>query len=104
MIETPHLSFPLRLAGRRFAAVEQDSADHIAECVEAAARTELGWRIEAPDFGIPDYVLAAGGVDLDELRGALLDSEPRAAAVAELIESFDDLRAEHVRILIEEEY
>lgn len=104
MIETPHLSFPLRLAGGRFAAVEQDSSQHIAECVEAAARTELGWRIEAPDFGIPDYVLAAGGVDLDELRGALLDSEPRAIAVVELIDSFDDLRAEHVRILIEEEY
>lgn len=104
MIENPHLSFPLRLVGGRFAVVEQDSPRHVAECVEAAARTERGWRIEAPTFGIPDYVLAAGGVDVDELREALLESEPRASAVVELIESFDDLRAESVRILIEEEY
>lgn len=104
MTETPHLSFPLRIVGRRFAVVEQDSSQHVGECVEAAVRTERGWRIEAPDFGIPDYVLAAGGVELHELRSAVLDSEPRAAAVVELISSFDDLRAESVRILIEEEY
>jgi hypothetical protein len=104
MTETPHLSFPLRLVGGRFATVEQDSPQHIAECVEAAARTERGWRIEAPDFGVPDYVLAAGGVDVGELRSALLESEPRAAFAIELVESFADLRAERVRILIEEEF
>ncbi|ADB50173.1 hypothetical protein [Conexibacter woesei] len=103
MTGNPHLSLPLRVERGRFATVEQDSAQHIAECVEAAARTELGSRIEAPDFGIPNYLMAAGGVDVDELRAALLDSEPRADAVVELVESLDDLRAESIRILIDEE-
>lgn len=115
MNETPHLSLPLRtvrghydedsrLIGVRFAAVEQDSSQHVAECVEAAARTELGWRVEAPEFGVPSYVLAAGGVDVVELRDALLTSEPRADVAIDLVDSFDDLRAESFRILIEEEF
>jgi hypothetical protein len=104
MTGIPHLSLPLRLANGRFATVEQDSTQQIAECVEAAARTEQGWRVEAPEFGIPDYTMAVGGVDVDELREALVTSEPRAEIVAELVESLDDLRAESIRILIEEEY
>lgn len=104
MIDTPHLSLPLRLDRTAFAAVEQDSPQHVAECVEAAARTELGWRIEAPDFGVPPYLMAAGGVDVDELREAIVVSEPRADVVVELVESIDDLRAESIRILIEEEF
>ncbi|HST43087.1 MAG TPA: hypothetical protein VLK58_26410 [Conexibacter sp.] len=104
MTDIPHLSVPLRIANKRFAAVEQDSAQHVAECVEAAVRTELGSRVEAPDFGVPSYVLAAGGVDVDELREAIVTSEPRAEVVAELVDSLDDLRAESIRILIEEEY
>jgi hypothetical protein len=104
MIETPHLSLPLRLSRRRFATVEQDSAQHVAECVEAAAHTELGWRVEAPEFGVPPYLMAAGGVDPEELREAIVASEPRAEAIVELVESFDELRAESIRILIEEEF
>ncbi|MDO8209290.1 hypothetical protein [Conexibacter sp. CPCC 206217] len=104
MIDTPHLSLPLRLDRGTFAAVEQDSPQQVAECVEAAARTELGWRVEAPEFGVPNYMMTAGGVDVDELREALVTSEPRAEVVAELVESLGDLRAESIRILIEEEY
>ncbi len=104
MIDIPHLSLPLRLVNKRFATVEQDSSRHVAECVEAAARTELGSRIEAPEFGIPSYVMAASGADLDELRDALVTSEPRVELVADLIESLSDARAEQIRILIEEEY
>lgn len=103
MIENPHLSFPLRFGHAGFATVEQDSAQHVAECVEAAARTELGWRIEAPDFGVPSYVMAAGGVDADELREALITSEPRVEPVVELIDTVEDARTESIRILIEEE-
>ncbi|MDO8187216.1 hypothetical protein Q5424_09360 [Conexibacter sp. JD483] len=103
MSDTPHLSLPLRLDRSAFARVEQDSAQHVAECVEAAARTELGWRLEVPDFGVPSYLMAVGGVDVDELREALLTSEPRAATVVELVDSLEDLRAESIRILIEEE-
>lgn len=104
MDKIPHLSFPLRYGRGGFETVEQDSAQHIAECVEAAANTELGWRIEAPDFGVPSYLLAAGGVDVGELREAIAASEPRADVAVEMVESFDDLRAASIRILIEKEY
>lgn len=102
MVEIPHVSWPLRFDRGRVITVDQDSAQHIAECVEAATRTEQGWRIEAPDFGIPNYLLSAGGADLDGLRAALVASEPRAEVIADLVEHGDDLRAQHIRLLIEE--
>ncbi len=48
------LAYPLRLdQGRRVATVLVDSPEHVAQCVEAAVRTEEGWRLESPEFGIP---------------------------------------------------
>lgn len=101
--EIPHIAFPLQLVDGGLLVVEQDSADHVAQCVEVAARTEEGWRIDAPDFGIPVPLSHVGPVDVEELRAALVRSEPRARLVAERVEEVGDLRAEHIRILIDEE-
>lgn len=99
----PHLAFPLRFHRGVAVTVEQDSPQHLADQVAVAASTEQGWRVEAPDFGIPSYLMAADGVDIAELRAALAESVPDAAQAVERIESPDDVRAERIRVLIEEE-
>jgi len=101
-VAIPHFSLPLRVDRGRAVVVEQDAPSQIGDCVEAAARTRLGWRIEAPDFGVPAYVMAAGGADAAELQAALVRSEPRAAVIAELVETLDELRTESIRILFDE--
>jgi hypothetical protein len=97
------LAFPLRIVNGQAVTVEIDSAEHVAQCVHVAALTELGWRVEAPEFGIPSYLMAAGGVDVDELQACLARSEPRAAAVAQRVTDPGDLRADRIRILLDEE-
>lgn len=104
MIDVPCFALPLRLdVSGRTVVVEQDSPDHVGGCVEAAARTRLGDLVESPDFGIPSYVMQTGGADIDELRAALTRSVPAAAIVAHRIESPDDLRADRIRVLLEQE-
>lgn len=102
-VSVPHFDLPLRFHAGRAVVVEQDSPAEIANCVEVAARTRQGQRVEAPEFGLPAHVMQAGPLDADSLRAALVESEPRAAIVAERVTSVDDLRAEQVRVLIIEE-
>lgn len=101
-VARPHWDLPPRLINGRMAVVEQDSPAEIANCVEVAARTRLGSRVEAPEFGMPPVVMRAGDVDVDTLRAALVESELRARPVASLINDPADLRSQHVRILLEE--
>lgn len=102
-IEIPHLALPLRFAGRRAVVVEQDSADDVAMCVEAAARTTLGERDEVPEFGVSHDLFGIVGGDLEELRVELAASEPRAAVVVEQIDGLRDLNTKNIRILLDEE-
>jgi hypothetical protein len=101
-VRAPHWDLPIRLEGGRIAMVEQDSPTEIANCVEVAARTPLGTRLEDPEFGVPSVVMQADEVDVDTLRAAVTNSEPRAAVIAERIKNPTDLRAQHVRLLLEE--
>lgn len=100
--ELPHFALPLRFDGHAVV-VEQDSFDDVAMCVEAAARTERGTRLELPEFGVPDQLFVGGELDAEELRSALVESEPRAEAFADRIEDPAAARVETIRILLEEE-
>lgn len=75
--EVPHLRVPLVVAGGRFATVEQDSVDEVAQCAEAVVRTPMGRRDLEPEFGIPDQ---AFDVDLPAISDQLSEWEPRALA------------------------
>lgn len=106
MTEIPHLAFPLRIVNGRAVEADQGSPEHLAQQVHAACLTPQGWRVEAPDFGIPPVLMRGGGVDLDDLQAALAASVPDAPVsaeeVAETLDMPGDERAEHIRILIDE--
>lgn len=77
MAETPKLKLPFRVANNAIAVVEQDSIDELAQCAYAVLATEVGDRIEEPEFGIPSQAHRKNGADHLEIREALEEWEPR---------------------------
>ena len=98
----PHLELPFRFAnygsGMQAAVTEQDTHQEIANCVVAVVRTYVGFRLEEPDFGIPDYLFQQDQIDLDELRNIIRRWEPRAETYMERIISDLDPYLQNVRI------
>jgi phage baseplate assembly protein W len=78
--DIPQFAFPLRFQGGRPVVVEQGSIDEIRDNVEVIVRTPLGARVEYPDFGVTDPTFRQG-VDLDEIREACDEAEPRAVTL-----------------------
>lgn len=85
MADVPHFDAPLRLSGSSFAAVEQNSKEEIADCVEAVLRTEAGSRIDAPEFGRPDetFEQLSPSVSAEPYLSAVARDEPRAHLLGE---------------------
>jgi phage baseplate assembly protein W len=69
---------PFTLGEAGFATVPQDSTDEVTQCVYAILGTETGSREDDPEFGAASQLFREGGVDLDELRDAVEEWEPRA--------------------------
>lgn len=84
MAQVPHIKLPLTINPGGTAVVEQDSDEEIRQCVELILRTEVGSRIEVPEFGIEDLAFS-GEPDLieQEVLRAVREWEPRARAIAE---------------------
>lgn len=80
-IDIPHLSLPFRFeahaADGHVVVSEQDSIDDIANCVELIVKTPLGWRDEAPDFGIPDLTFSVLPIGPQTIEQLLEEQEPR---------------------------
>jgi hypothetical protein len=77
------LAWPLRFVNGRAATVEQDTVDEIAMCVVTLLRFDVGDRMEAPNFGVEDLTFRQAPLDLEQLRGAILEFEPRAQTLIE---------------------
>lgn len=73
----PRLRIPIQLSGSRLSTVESDSAQEVSQCVYSILSTEIGSRVELPDFGLEPQLFLMGGVDDDEIRSAIEDWEPR---------------------------
>jgi phage baseplate assembly protein W len=74
-----HFDVPFRWGSNRHAAtVQQDDIDDIVSCIQCILRTPVGWRPEAPDFGVPDMAFTTPG-RADDIREAILLDEPRAS-------------------------
>lgn len=78
MATVPKLQVPFAISGTKAKVVEQDSAAEIEQCLFALFGTEVGSRVEEPDYGIVDPTLAERGVDPEALRAAADNWEPRA--------------------------
>lgn len=79
----PRLKLPITVTDGRFATVEQDSVDEVAQCVYVVLSYEEGSRPELPDFGIESQLFLQGGVSQDEIRAAVEEWEPRAEVLTE---------------------
>jgi phage baseplate assembly protein W len=84
MTQVPHFSFPFRF-GQAGAAlvVEQDTYEDLEQNVRVLLLTELGERLEVPDFGIDDLVFQTS-----------LDEAGLAAQAGEWDDRVDVLAAE----------
>lgn len=58
--------------------VPSDTLDDVVNCVQAILATELGFRPDKPNFGIPDQVFELQPLNLEDLIQIVENQEPRA--------------------------
>lgn len=76
-----HLRLPLRFVRGRAVTVAQGSGEELLQNVEVILRYPQGFRLDDPEFGIPDPAFAQGGPDLGPIREAIERYEERADAL-----------------------
>lgn len=78
MDDVPHIALPIRVKATEFATVQQDTGDELACTVNAIAAFPLGFRVEAPEFGVEPLEFGPQPLDLSDLEQACELYEPRA--------------------------
>jgi phage baseplate assembly protein W len=105
--DNPHFDFPMRLAGKSIATVEQDSYTDVVNCIHAIVRTPSGYRDEAPEFGVPDvtFAMVPAGIDnhLPVIEEAIASQEPRASVVITESMSLSDVMSVVLNIDVSQE-
>lgn len=97
-VDVPKLKVPFSVSGGRVEVLEQDTLDQIAQCVYVLLSTELGSRIELPDYGISQQAFKKGGVDVVELQDSVSTWEKRVEGID--VETEWDGLLQRVRVLI----
>lgn len=88
----PHLAIPLRVSPAHSLTVnEQASPEDLAQCVQVLLLTEIGDRIEVPDYGVRPMLFSR--VSPVAIIEACSRWEPRATVSAEAVvgDTWDDL-------------
>lgn len=85
MADTPHFDRPFRLAGTRFAVVDQDTDAELSNAAWAIASTTIGSRTDTPDFGVPDLPFRDPETVDQAVAAAVREWEPRLEAEAESV-------------------
>jgi hypothetical protein len=78
MDRIPHLALPLRVELGAFVSVEQDTLDELVATVSCICAFPIGYRVEAPEFGIPELELAPTPVPVEQVERQIEIWEPRA--------------------------
>jgi hypothetical protein len=78
MDSIPHLALPLRLDRGAYATVEQDTLDELVTAVTCICAFPVGYRVEAPEFGIPELEHLSPPLPIDEVERQIETWEPRA--------------------------
>lgn len=76
--------------------VDQDTLDDVANCVQAILATELGERLDKPNFGIPDQVFELQPLDLETLIQMVESQEPRAQILMTQITDSQDIMIDRI--------
>jgi hypothetical protein len=74
----PHLALPLRLEHGNFATVEQDTLDELVATVTCICAFPIGYRAEAPEFGIPELELTSSPLPIADVERQIETWESRA--------------------------
>lgn len=83
--QVPHFAFPFRFSAGEALVVEQDTQQEIEQGVKVLVLTEVGERLEVPDFGIRDLTfqndvdteaIASAAVEWDDRVDLLFSEEP----------------------------
>ena len=98
MTDVPHFSLPFRFANPQAAVNEQDSIDEVADACLAILSCPVGYRVELPSFGLDDPTFSTPAPDLDAIREALDQWEPRAAATLSEYPDLLDALVSHVEV------
>jgi hypothetical protein len=77
-INVRKLRVPIEYVNGRVLTVEQDTQEHIDQCVLGVISTLLGSRIEKPEFGIPDTRFGHGVGTAQAVLGVIERWETRA--------------------------
>ncbi|MCA1781807.1 MAG: hypothetical protein ABR616_05955 [Dermatophilaceae bacterium] len=100
MIFVPHFELPLRLTAQgSFRTLEQDLLPEIAQCVEVLVGTEIGERIEVPDYGVVPMLFRVD-IDRETIIAQIAMWEPRVATLLEEEPSQFDALVREVRIRV----
>lgn len=83
MTLVPKLKVPMKFTAGAAELVEQGSIDEIGQCAEAIIRYPTQFRIDLPEFGLPDQAFQENGPDLDLIEQVVRRWEPRGEAVTQ---------------------
>lgn len=98
-VEIPHFAFPFRFgAGGGAVVVEQDTVEEVEQGVKVLMLTELGERLEVPDFGINDPVFQTD-IDLAEISAAAVEWDERVEVA--LTEEPDRVNGMIIHLLVQ---
>jgi len=98
--DVPHFALPFRFATPQVGVSEQDSIDEIADCVLATLLCPFGYRVELPEFGLPDPTFSTPHVDVSQIQQVIEVWEPRAAVVLDERPDLIDELIAHVETLV----
>jgi hypothetical protein len=96
----PHFSYPFRFGGPQAEVSEQDSLDEVADCCVRILLCPETFRVELPEFGLPDPAFSTPRVDVDVIRTVVDTWEPRAAMIAHEEPDFLDQAVSRVQALV----
>ena len=83
MADVPHFAIPFQIVGNSAAVVEQDSDEELTSAAWAIVRTEVGSRVELPEFGVSDLAFRDSAAVSEEVTQAIREWEPRLEAEAD---------------------
>lgn len=78
----PHFSYPFRFgsgADKHALVNEQGTDEDIIDCVIAICKTPTGFRLDLPDFGVPELLFDEMPLRIDDVETALEKWEERAS-------------------------
>lgn len=96
----PHFALPFRFSPPA-AVTEQDSLEEIADCCVAILLCPYQFRVELPEFGLPDPTFSMPTVDLNVIRTVVDRWEPRAAMTLDTEPDASDTLLARVQAVIQ---